>query len=570
MNGLTIKKKLIITFTVLVAIIFLIGIYSVGSLKKLNDKAKYVINFNVTGVQYSSGANMLISDYRIIEYKHIIATSKEDIDSLEKDMETKLSEINKQLELYEKTIVAEEDRKTYNLVKNELNKYIEVHKKVMELSRQGNNTEAMKLMTGEGKKAFETLDEVLRKMVSLNKAESQRAGNDIQSDYEKSKNIFIGLLIIATLFAAIVAALIIRSIVKPINILRSEMENLANKGGDLTQEIKVSSKDEMGQLASSVNKFLANLRGIIIEVNETTAKTTDTIDIINKNMDSLNSEIETVFATTEQLAAGMEETAASTEEMNATANEITLVVDSVAKKAKEGEVASQEINNRAENLKEKALVSQEDASNVYNNAKIKLENAIEESKVVEQINVLSETILQISEQTNLLALNAAIEAARAGESGRGFSVVADEIRKLAEQANDTVEEIKKVTGTVVTAVSNLSNGSIEVLDFIDTQVLKDYESLVDTGDKYSNDANFVNSLVGDFSSSSKSLASSIECMVKTIDGIAVAATEGAEGTSDITEKLTEVVQKSNEVISETKDAKESSDRLLSILGKFKV
>lgn len=171
----------------------------------------------------------------------------------------------------------------------------------------------------------------------------------------------------------------------------------------------------------------------------------------------MNTDIEGVSATTEELAASMEETAASAEEMSATSQDMDDIVQTIAVKSQEGAEKANEISKRAFNTKENVKQAQEKAKSIFLNSKDKLEKSIEESKVVEQINVLSDSIMQITSQTNLLALNAAIEAARAGEAGRGFSVVADEIRKLAEQSKDTVVEIKKITNKVTGSVQNLSD-----------------------------------------------------------------------------------------------------------------
>jgi methyl-accepting chemotaxis protein len=566
----TIKNKLILILAFLLIVLVGIGVYSEKILKAVNERSTIIVAESIPGIQKSSNANTMTSDYRILEFEHIIAVSNEDMNKIEKSMEETNNGINKELGDYEKTITTDDDRAMYNTVKSEWAKYLEVHKMVIELSKQLKTQEAIKIMNNEGKQSFDAAANALLKLVEYNNKDAKETSDEGDIAYAKAKNTFIVIILISILLVVVVGVLIIASIVKPINILKNEMETLASKGGDLTQEIKISSKDELGVLATAINKFLANLRTIMIEVNENTASTVQTVDMISKNMSSLNIQIEDVFATTEELAAGMEETAASTEEISATVNEVNLVVDSLANKASDGQVSSKEINDRAVNLKNSALKSQQDANKTYFDAKTKLEKAIEESKVVEQINVLSNTILQISSQTNLLALNAAIEAARAGEAGKGFSVVADEIRKLAEQSNNTVVEIQKVTKTVTAAVSNLSTGSIEVLEFIDTKVVKDYEALVETGDKYSKDANFVNILVGEFSSNTSELSDSIEVIVKTMDGITAAATEGAQGTINITEKLTDVAQKSSEVINETKVAKENSEKLLSILSKFTV
>jgi methyl-accepting chemotaxis protein len=266
----------------------------------------------------------------------------------------------------------------------------------------------------------------------------------------------------------------------------------------------------------------------------------------------------------------MEETAASSEEMNATASEIDQAVETIATKAQQGAISAGEISTRAREIKGNATVSQESASKVYYSTQEKLRRAIEQSKAVDQIMVLSDAILQITAQTNLLALNAAIEAARAGDAGKGFAVVADEIRKLAEDSKSAANGIQNITMTVVTAVANLSSSSEEVLEFIDKQVLKDYDTLVQIGDQYDKDAEFVDDLVTDFSATSEQLAASIQEMIKTIGQVSLAANEGAEGTTDIARKAMTVVEKSEEVMKQSDISRESSDMLMKMVEKFKL
>lgn len=245
-------------------------------------------------------------------------------------------------------------------------------------------------------------------------------------------------------------------------------------------------------------------------------------------------------------------------------------VKETAERAKEGKEAAKNIKQRAEDLKVKALTSNEKAKTIYDETHGNMVQSIEKTKSIDQIRILSDAILSISDQTNLLSLNAAIEAARAGEAGKGFSVVAEEVRKLAEDSKKAAGEIQEVTKMVIESVDSLVLESKNMLQFIDSNVLKDYETLVHTGEQYSNDANYVDNLVSDFSNTAERLNESITSIVHMINEVNVAADEGANGSTDIAQRTIDITNKVREILVQAELTKESSDRLLKEVKGFKI
>lgn len=383
------------------------------------------------------------------------------------------------------------------------------------------------------------------------------------------------LLIIASVIFLLLGLgasyLIARVIATPIILASEHLEFIST--GNFTRDIPevfLKKKDEIGVLTKAMFTMQESVKELVKEVMNESSHVKESMLATTHTITELTSQIEEVSSTTEELSAGMEETAASSEEMSATAAEIENAISSIAMKAQQGAVSAGEISQRASELKEKAIFSQHNAQAIYKATHTTMIKAIEESKAVDQINVLSEAILQITSQTNLLALNAAIEAARAGEAGRGFAVVAEEIKKLAENSKTTVNEIQKITKLVVSSVDNLSESSANVLEFIDQQVINDYETMVKTSEQYNHDAEFVDNLVADFSSTAEQLTASMQEMTKVIDEIAIAANEGAEGTTNIAEKSIIVVGKADEVMKQADVTKESSDHLVDLVSKFTV
>lgn len=371
------------------------------------------------------------------------------------------------------------------------------------------------------------------------------------------------LTIIIMVISMIVLFLFTDFFAKPIIAISNHLKVMAE--GDLTRKIPgniIKMKDEIGTVGKSLEVLQLTLNEIIWGIKEQSKTVSAMTTSEKESIFNLTNQIEDVSATTEELAAGIEETAASTEEITATSDEIGNATDAIARKAAEGAITADEIHKRANTLKEHAIKAQKSANEIYKETEISMKEAIEQSQAVAQINALSESILQITAQTNLLALNASIEAARAGEAGKGFAVVADEIRVLATNSKETVTKIQDTTQVVLQSVENLTKNSSQLLEFINLQVLKDYETLVKTGEQYNEDANVVNEIVTDLSATSEELASSIQNIMKAIQGIATASNEGAQGTTQIAERVSNITIEVKEVSENIQNTKEIAEVLL--------
>jgi len=361
------------------------------------------------------------------------------------------------------------------------------------------------------------------------------------------------------------------SISKPIKAASGCLEVIAT--GDFTVEIPaklLKMKDETGILSNAIHTMQQSIKGIVREVAGESANVIQLLNNVHTGMEKLNRSIEEISATTEELSAGMEETASSTEEMDATSTEIEKAAESIAAKAQEGAEAVNSVNVMASEMKQNAIASKGNAIEIYERTKNDLQSAIRQSSAVNQINELSEAILEITSQTNLLALNAAIEAARAGEAGKGFAVVADEIRKLAEGSKNTVGRIQEVTKVILEAVNNLSTSSGEIMGFIDKQVMGDYDYLVDASEQNSKSSSSISEVVTDFSATSEELLASVQNMTKAINEIATASNDGAQGATNIAQETANISQMSNDAVKLVEAAKGKSDSLIKSVSRFKV
>lgn len=388
----------------------------------------------------------------------------------------------------------------------------------------------------------------------------------IEKDFSSYVTGRMTLFIISTLIEGTIVVLllimIIISIVRPLKKCISSIGVMEQ--GDFSQAMGTAllkRRDDFGKLAASLESMRNKMGGLIGEVKSQATEITGMVQEIDANIQALDEEIENVSATTEELAAGMEETAASSEEINAMSHEIESAAKSIAVRSQDGATEADDIRDRAVGIKKTTTENDERTKAIHAEINEGLTKALEDIKVVDQIGVLAESIMEITGQTNLLALNASIEAARAGEAGKGFAVVADEIRVLAEQSKAAVVHIQDVTKNVVESVTNLADGAKKLLEFVGNDVVDSFTGFSDMADSYSNDAGKIDGLVTDFSASSEQLLASINGVMDAIGEVSKAATEGATGTNDIAEKTGVVVEKAAEIKEKAEAAHHAADKL---------
>ncbi len=399
----------------------------------------------------------------------------------------------------------------------------------------------------------------------------------VDMDVSTFQNIKSGLFrttIYSILGLSIVVLLLAYSFSKRMGIRITKIQNSLEKlgNGDLTGAIELDSKsgDEIDDIALSINMVENSLRKLIEKV----IGTTDNIDVVIENVKakvkSLNEETAEVSAVTEELSANIQETAASAEEMSSSSKGIEGTVLQIAEKSKESAFKASEISKKSETIKCNSQNNKDEAERMFRDTGSRLQQSIDKAKAVEQISVLSDSILQITSQTNLLALNAAIEAARAGEAGKGFSVVADEIRKLAEKSSETIGKIQDVTSVIVSSVDELAHNSNSMLSFIEKRIFKDYATLLETSEEYNKDAMYYKSFSIELKEKTELLLASLSDILNTIEGVAGASVQGAEGTTNIADRVLTVSSNSNHVLEEVQKAKTNSEILKKEVLMFKL
>ena len=265
----------------------------------------------------------------------------------------------------------------------------------------------------------------------------------------------------------------------------------------------------------------------------------------------------------------MQEVSATIQQISNGSSQVVEKVQGMSTSADEGVTMVTGIKERAGSMREETIASKQSATGVFENMGKVLEVSVEESRSVGQIQNLTDDILSIASQTNLLALNASIEAARAGEAGKGFAVVADEIRVLAENSSNTANRIQEISNVVVTAVEKLSDNAKKMLDYVDKNVMKDYDTFVGIANQYQQDAEKMEEIFVEFATQANGMAESMKFMDTNMANMATTIDESTIAVSAVAEDATDLVGAMMEIQKEIENNKKISEEMGAQVKRFK-
>jgi methyl-accepting chemotaxis protein len=389
----------------------------------------------------------------------------------------------------------------------------------------------------------------------------------------KEVNTFMSVMIIIStvsiLVVLLVTSILVSGQIRPVKTLTENIERFAN--ANFTSKIPANlrkRKDEIGKLAYSTERMQQSVTEIIKSVRTQAAEVAEAVATVKGYINKLHLSIETISANTEQLSATLTDTNYSADNMNQAVSGLNKAVETIRANAEKGNISSVEIKNRAQEVFEKVRLSSNENQKIQEATKKRLEEAIAEADSIHKITTLLDNILAVAAQTNLLSLNAAIEAARAGEAGAGFSVVAEEIRKLAIQARNSASQIQDISNLVLLSVTHLSESANGLLNYFESNVKNSFKLLDKTGEQYNEDAALYQEMSLKLASTAESLSEAIIALNDTLMKVVHATNDGAKGAAVIAEEASRILSGSEDVLSKAVSADESASRLKDVVAKF--
>ncbi|HDK7167460.1 TPA: methyl-accepting chemotaxis protein [Clostridium botulinum] len=562
-----VKTQLISAFLIVAVLIVIVGAVGGVALKNVARYGEKMYSINLQSVYMITDMNQNLTEIKSDMLQLIYEKDKSKKSELINNIQKNKDKNSKYLAEYEKLPKTKEEKEIFEVFKEQLSQYRTLREDVIKLVEANNYAQAEKQYK-EIPKVRDAMFESISKITEINLNSAESANYDINSIYTKSNMIIVILSIVGLLMAIFIGLFIARNIAKPLNKIKDLAERLANY--DFSTSITITRGDEFGQTAVALNTAQENVNGLVKIIMENSQDISASSEELSATVEELSSKVETIDTAINNIAASMQESSAASEEISASVEEVDSSANELSQKAMEGSDNSNQFKERATEVKKNSQKAIDESRRIHLEKKSNMERAVEEGRVVDSIKVMADTIASISEQTNLLALNAAIEAARAGEQGKGFAVVAEEVRNLAEQSKDAVLSIQETIVKVQGAFKSSIDTGSDILEFINTQVMEQFDAYGETGSQYYEDSDFVSKMSEEIAAMSEEVTATLGQVSGAVQNMAISAQRSNEETDIIRDSMNETTKAIEQVAETAQSQAELAQNLNEMVHKFKI
>ena len=559
------KKRISLKITILAPVLVLwivalvsniSGIINIGS---VNTSATEIAEEYMVQISELSEIRNATQELHKMGLSHIIATNLEAMVDLVYDVRDQEDALDKMLAEYKK-YVSEDDLEAYDAM---LESYEGIKYEIantMAFSALGNSEAAYGVANGALAEHVTAMEDYIAEMTEVANQGATEARESLQTVYNVAITSTMVMLVVSVVALVFALYVVLRIVLRPLNAINKEIKgivkNIEDNDGDLTKRISILSNDEISDIAHAMNLFIERLQEIMKLIVGNTQRMEVVVTEVRGSVQTSNDNVSDLSAMTEELSATMEEIGSSANIINGNIESVRDEVEVIADKTGKINEYSIDMKSNADKMESNAKASMAETSKKLTEILGVLNQAIEDSKSVDQVNSLTNDILGISEQTNLLSLNASIEAARAGEAGRGFAVVADEIRQLAESSGDTANRIQEINAVVMSAVHNLSNNAHNLVEYVQNSILPEFENFVENGVEYQQNAAYIEQSMNEFAHMTEDLRRAVNEITASIGTITRAIEDGAEGVTGAAESTQNLVLDMEKINSQMEENKE--------------
>lgn len=528
----SIRTAILIPIIILGIVSVVSNVMAVWNIQNVNRNATVITDNHMVSISRLGDIKQKAQDIHKLALSHIIATDFDTMITAVEEIKSEENVLDSYLADY-KAYITPETQSVYDELISNYENFKHAIVNLVGFSAASETQEAYACANGDVAAYGKAIESNADAISSIINEEAETARGQLRAVYTNS--LTNSVIAVAVAVVAIIAALysITRRIIRPVTKTERELVDIINgideRKGDLTRRIPVVSNDEIAALAGGINTFMEKLQHIFVIISSNSRKMEGVVDEVRGSVRTSNDSAADLSALTEELSATMEEVASNASVINDRANAVNNEVTVIAEKSNEINQYSKEMKTRADEMETTARTNCDATSEKVNEILSVLNQAIEDSRSVDQVNTLTTEILTISSQTNLLALNASIEAARAGEAGRGFAVVAEEIGELANSTKDTANRIQEINAVVTAAVHNLAEHANNLVTYMNDIILPEFENFVTTGGQYKEDANYIENVMDEFAVKTEELKRVMEEIAGSINSIASAIDEGVNG-----------------------------------------